>query len=838
MNRILSTQKQYRKGNQFLKTLLSIPWIATLIQKREAKLIAFFCFLFLIIVIRLFWLQVIKHQEYDSILSKQHYRESLLTPERGNIYALDKGGHPVKLTENITLYDLAIDPRELQWKFETDAKRFPNIPAQLRGMPMKPRFIELISPVIYKHLCEINGMHEVSQEECVKNIELFAGISLLPKKPELFYFGSGMASSEYETFKFEEYEQNYQNIIQQFTKEKALSHITNKLDQKIKIWIKSQNYLGYFTEPKFLEEVRSKALPYLNIEADHYLYITPTLISSSSKDTAKKTVESLLKKWKYPIGQNFDKLFEQQEWKYIKLISGLNPALAQEVRELKITHLHELSEIDRSNEKKKLTRTPVLYGLVLEPFVTRYYPYGDFMANILGYVNRNGVAFYGIEEYFDTILKGKKWEIKGRTSAWLGNIGSNEFEIANPINGHDIYLTIDIWLQREVERIVKEQLDFLRADAISVLVTNAKNGEVKASVNAPSFDPNSYNDAYTLVPLGLEHQYIVDDLTYIDIPVYLYTWGDYRLATLSERVSPEEKKYLAKNIYGSQVFVDKNISVAFEPGSIFKAFTVAIGMDTDETSFEESYNDEGSVKVGAYNIKNASRICEGYNSFLHAFVHSCNVWMVRIVQRIWKYAFYNYLEKLGFGELTNIELAWEKEGFVDKVNIVSFARFLNNSFWQGLTTTQIQLAAAYIALVNGGEYLQPTIIEKIVDNEYPEKTSSKNQKKHTIFKSSSSNAIKEGLFNVINTNPELKNTANLSGFHLGAKSGTAQISFRGKYQRGEGRTNGTFAGIITTQDPKYVVNIWVRRPRRSQWWGFTAGPIFKQIAQYLLTYDM
>lgn len=117
----------------------------------------------------------------------------------------------------------------------------------------------------------------------------------------------------------------------------------------------------------------------------------------------------------------------------------------------------------------------------------------------------------------------------------------------------------------------------------------------------------------------------MDDLTYIDIPVYLYTGGDYRLATLSERVSPEEKKYLAKNIYGSQVFVDKNISVAFEPGSIFKAFTVAIGMDTDETSFEESYNDEGSVKVGAYNIKNASRICEGYNSFLHAFVHSCNV---------------------------------------------------------------------------------------------------------------------------------------------------------------------------------------------------------------------
>lgn len=212
--------------------------------------------------------------------------------------------------------------------------------------------------------------------------------------------------------------------------------------------------------------------------------------------------------------------------------------------------------------------------------------------------------------------------------------------------------------------------------------------------------------------------------------------------------------------------------------------------------------------------------------------------MVKIVQKIGKYAFYNYLEKLGFWELTNIELAGEKEGFVDKVNIVSMARFLNNSFGQGLTATQIQLAAAYVALVNGGEYLQPTIVENIIDNSSQQILYTKNQDKNKIFKSETSDQIKAWLFNVINTNPELMNTANLSGFSLGAKSGTAQISFKWRYQRGEGWTNGTFAGIITTQDPKYVVTIWIRRPRRSQWWGFTAGPIFKQIAQYLLTYDM
>lgn len=96
------------------------------------------------------------------------------------------------------------------------------------------------------------------------------------------------------------------------------------------------------------------------------------------------------------------------------------------------------------------------------------------------------------------------------------------------------------------------------------------------------------------------------------------------------------------------MFVDKNISVPFEPGSIFKAFTVAIGLDLDETRFEEHYKDEGSVKVGTYTIKNASRICEGNNSFLHALIHSCNIGMLRIVQKIQKNAFFNYLAKLGF----------------------------------------------------------------------------------------------------------------------------------------------------------------------------------------------
>lgn len=810
---------------------IKIPFIQQLLTSKEFALVCFFCCLFFILGVRLFWLQVVKYDQYDAQLSRLHYKESLLEPERGDIYALDKGWHPVKLTENLTLYDLALDPKDLTvFPAEKDQNGNITIPEK----PMKPRFIELIAPIIYKHLCEINGMKVPTKAECVKNVELFSNETLLPKKPDLFYFWQGARSPEYETFDFTGYQENFNSVVEHFTKQKAMELIKARLDQKIQIWIKTSNYLGYFVEPRFLDEVKQLDLPYLSVENENYLYIIPARIENKTK--AISQMRSLLKKRRYPIGVNFETLFEVQEWRYIKLISGLNPELAQEIRELKSEHQFEKSKI---NKETNTIGIPVLYGLILEPFMTRYYPYGEFMANTLGYVDKKGVAYYGIEQYFDNILKGKKGEVRGRSSGIAGNIWTNEFEILQPIDGSDVYLTLDIGLQREAEEIARKELAGLRADAISILVLDTENGQVKASVNAPTFNPNSYNDAYTLVPLWEEYAHLIDNLSYVDIPVYVYTGNDYHLATRLERQNTGLQKFINKNVFGPQVFVDKNISSPFEPGSIFKAFTIAIGLDTDEMAYQDRYQDEGSVKVWTYTIKNASRACEGNHNFLHAFIHSCNVGMAKIVQRIQKYAFYNYLTRLGFGSLTEIELAWEKEGFLDNVNTVSLARFLNNAFGQGLTTTQIQLAAAYAALVNGGYYVKPTIIAGIFNKDWAENaTSMMPQEKKKIFSSSTSEELRKGLWEVLNNNPEISNSANIPQVKLGAKSWTAQISYRWRYQRWEGRTNGTFAGIISVDQPKYAVLIWVRRPRRNQWWWFTAGPIFKQIASYILTYDM
>lgn len=814
-------QKSHKKQRSFQenleKYLKKIPFIGNINFTREVQLMTLFFFLFLIIIIRLFYLQVIQYSFYDATLSVQHTRSTSVKANRGDIYAVDKTWQPVKLTENLSLYDIALDPKL--------------VGVTTGGVSLKPRLIELLTPVVYKHLCIINGMDLVTPEGCVKNVEYFVGAEILPKMPELFYYGSGMMSPEYTTFDFTGFEERRIQIISGFTEERAKDLIAERLEKKIQIGIKDKNYVGFFTNEEFLTALAEQNFPFISILGEYYVYVVPTRSSNSARD--KNQLQILFNKYGYSLtASELNKLFSIQEYRYIKLFTAANPQIAQDIKQLKELHYNEKSD----------KKVPVLHGVILEPYNIRYYPRGEFMSNIIGYVDKNWDPYYGIEKYFDETLKGIDGKIKGRASSWIGTVGANDFEVIDAKDGDDVYLTIDIGIQKEVESIAQQYLEQFRADAISVMVYDPNNGQVKASVNVPTFNPNNYNDAYILQPLGQEHSYIVDDLTYVDVPVYVMSWGKYKLATISERQDITLAKYLPKNVYGSQVFVDKNISTPFEPGSIFKAFTMAIGLDTDEIRLYDYYQDDGQVKVWPYTIKNATTACLGNNTFLRGFINSCNVGMVRVVQRVGKEIFYNYLSKFWFGKLTGIELAEEKQGFVDNETTVSAARFLNNSFWQGLQTTQIQLAAAYGALVNGGRYIKPTIIswisKKSTDLGPSEFIESNPQVLSQIIRPEVSAEIKQALLQVLEQNEEVGANAKIPGYLIGAKSWTSQIAFRGKYQRGNGRTQGTFVGMVTVDNPQYVVLVWTSRPRTNQWWGRTSGKVFRDVARFLIGYSL
>lgn len=772
-----------------------------------------FFLLFLIILIRLFQLQIVNHTKYDTLLTNQHTRTTSTKAERGAIYALDKSGQPIKLTENMTLYDIAIDPTM--------------IGLTTGDVLMKDRVIELLVPVLYRHFCEIYGMTKPSAEECVQHIEVFANKEILPKAPELFYYGSGIKSAEYNSFDFAGFEERKQAIITWFSIDKAKQLISDRLQEKIQIGIKPKNYLGYRTDSELLSWLRDQNFSFIDISYDYYVYVVPSKSLNHSRDS--KLLQNLFDKYGYDLDVN--RAFQQQTYKYIKLVSSANPQIAKDIQDLKIKY----------RDEKSKDKIPVLHGVILEPYTIRYYSRGSFMSNILGYVDKNGDAYFGVEKYFDEILQGTDGQIRWRSSSFVWTIWANEFEIVNAKNGDDVFLTIDIWIQKEIETIAQKYLSEFTADSVSIMVYDPKVWQIKAMTQAPTFNPNNYNDAYELMPLGVEYSYIVDDLTYMDIPVYIMSWWKAKIATITERQDTTLAKYISKNVFGAQVFMDRNISVPFEPGSVFKTFTTSIWMDTDEIRWTDFYDDPWEVKVWTWTIKNASSVCKGYHTFLEWLINSCNVWMIRIVQRVGKEVFYNYLGKLWFWKETGIELAEEKPWTLDNPSTVAMSRFLNNSFWQWIQVTQIQMAVAYSAIINWWKLIKPTIVsalgKRIANSNVVEKIESIPQIISQIVRSAVSDNMRWSLLQVMDTNQDY-NAARVPGYRLGAKSGTAQMAYRWTMQRWNGRTQATFVWVVSVDDPQYLVLIWISRPRTSQWWVSTSGRVFREVARFLIWYSL
>jgi cell division protein FtsI (penicillin-binding protein 3) len=182
-------------------------------------------------------------------------------------------------------------------------------------------------------------------------------------------------------------------------------------------------------------------------------------------------------------------------------------------------------------------------------------------------------------------------------------------------------------------------------------------------------------------------------------------------------------------------------------------------------------------------------------------------------------------------------LANEDPWFVESVTSVSDARFFNNTFGQWLLVTPMQLAAWYGSLLNGWYYVQPTILKWVLDTKTQTYRPNSTQIIKQIFRPETAEALKIWLFSVMEQNPELK-YAQVEWYQLGGKTGTSQISYKGKYMRGVWRTNASFVWMITKDDPQYIIVIQVRRPRQNQWWFATAGKIFWDIAHFIVNYSL
>lgn len=771
-------------------------------MKREQKLLCFFGILFLLVLWRLFSLQIVQWSFYNELLVNQHYTSSRLQAERGQIYLTDKAGTQLQMTENVKYFTLFMDP-----KFMETADH-------------KKRIIDILTPIAYEHFCVTYGLDEPDRLGCITNIQEFIGEKLLPEK-NTYYAYSGDQLVFIDT---DQYDQSIQSVVSNFSDEKANALIRAALEEKIQGGVRTRNFLGSFDNEALIAALQ--APPYnefVEIFSDTNVYIRPDSIQFL--DNAVWELRELFRYHDEEIeSSSIRAAMQEQPIRYIRIMQNINAKIAKRIQDAKAEYFDE-----------RIENIPILHWLWLETYEKRYYPHGNFMAHILWYVDKQDEAFYGIEEYFDRQLRGTDGKIIGLATPWIGQIGANNFEIAQPKDGVDIYLTIDPVIQKEVESTIGYYRNAFYSDSIAITIIDPYTGKIKAMANAPTFNPNDYEAAYKLKPLPYDENNVVEDLTYIDIPVFALSGNVMVQTTVESRNEPWTRKYVFENYLWPQVFVDKNISFPYEPGSIFKALTLGIGIDSDSINLYDFYNDPGSVKIGPYTISNIDKKCLGDNTFSHALSFSCNVWMVRIAQAVTKYVFYNYLQKLWFGQSTTIELANEEPGTLPDFNTVSVARYFNNTYGQGILATPLQMAVGYATLVNWGTYIQPTVVEAIFDPNTEEYLPLRRKTRFKVFKDETSLDMKEALVDVVNEWWLQKYKK--EWLSLGGKTGTSEIAFRGQYEGGAWWTNGSLIGIVTAENVKYVLAIQVRRPRSSPWGSDTAGLIFSQLAEFLVTYD-
>jgi cell division protein FtsI (penicillin-binding protein 3) len=418
-------------------------------------------------------------------------------------------------------------------------------------------------------------------------------------------------------------------------------------------------------------------------------------------------------------------------------------------------------------------------GFIEQPF--RLYPEDESGAAVVGFYGLNSegkpVGRYGVEGFFNNQLSGKPGFIQGEKDAigaWIP-LGKRALEAAH--DGSDIYLTLDRTLQFELCSIVEAHAKEFNASGAAAIIVEPKTGAVKAMCSYPSFNPNVYNE--------------VED---IDV-------------------------YNNKSLFG-----------AYEPGSVFKPITMAAALDQEVVTPDTTYIDEGSRKFGKYTIRNALNKKYGMQTMTNVLEQSINTGMIFIVEKLGKEMFREYVHRFGFGSPTGLQLDTEVAGDVSSLDKEGEIFAATASFGQGITATPMQIVAAYSAIANRGEMPKIHIVDEIQHKD-GKVNKTDITKTHRVLSDRAASLLVGMMVSSVENGH--MTAARVPGFYIAGKTGTAQIAEGGDYS--ENATNHTFAGFGPAEDPRFVIVVKYERPERN-FADATAVPTFGKMAKFLLQY--
>ena len=435
-----------------------------------------------------------------------------------------------------------------------------------------------------------------------------------------------------------------------------------------------------------------------------------------------------------------------------------------------------------SDEQSQKIRTEKIPGVYIDSENLRYYPEGEFLSQVLGYVGytdgvEEKVGLYGIEKYLQKVLAGSAGSIEAeadRRGAWI-TAGDRSYTPAQ--DGSNLVLTIDRSIQHEVENVLKASVETHGAESGVAIVADPKTGAILAMADYPTFNPNEYGK------------------------------------------TPDHS-----------AFLNSPTLEAYEPGSTMKAVTMAAGIDLGLITPETLFDDPGQVEVDGYTIRNSDNKSHGVQPYTYAIAHSLNTAAINVQKMIGNQKFLEYLKKFGFGKATDVELP-ESVGNLNNLKSNITVNYYTASFGQGITTTPIQMLQAYIPLANGGKLIRPYIVDKVVAaNGKVEKHPV--DKGEQIISPQTATMVTKLMVDVVENGYGKK--AGVKGYWIGGKTGTAQVVSDGKYDKKD--TIGSFVGYGPTEDPKFVMLVNINKPKDVRFAESTAAPAFGKIAEFILNY--
>ena len=489
------------------------------------------------------------------------------------------------------------------------------------------------------------------------------------------------------------------------------------------------------------------------------------LAVSGSVESVTVNPVNIKKEDKEKVAKKLSELFDLDYEKVLKRVS----------KRSSIETIVKKIDKEKSNELRIwLDENNIKTGVNIDVDTKRYYPYNTLASQIIGFCGSDNQGLMGIESKYENELKGTTGSIVKLTDARGGNLDQESEEYVEAINGNDLILTIDATIQGIAEKYLEEAcIDNVCTDGGNIVIMNPKNGDILAMAGYPNYNLNN-----PYVPVNEEQ---------------LANW---------KNMSKEEKTAIQQNMWRN-----KAISDAYEPGSTFKLVTASSALEEGITDTDNSgeFCCSGGITIAGVRIK-----CwryyrpHGSESLREALMNSCNPVFIGLGQKIGVNKYYSYLRKFGLVQKTGIDLPGEGGSIFlaeDKVGPVELATI---SFGQRFEITPIQMITAVSSIANGGNYVVPRVVKGIVNSQTGEVKNIETKIKDPVISSETSKKVLSMMESVVAQGTG-KN-AQVKGYSIGGKTGTSEDGVNtGKYVT-------SFVGVAPISDPQVVILITLYNP--------------------------